>query len=117
MQEFRLRRLEKLVKFLDYGIPIGKTGYRIGFDPLIGLIPGIGDLIGTAFAGYVVYEAHAMGASKWVLGRMLWNVLLDFLLGLFPILGDYADFVFKANAKNLALLKRHLERKTSAAEI
>jgi hypothetical protein len=89
---------------MDRSIPIGGR-YSIGLDPIIGLVPGIGDLIGTVVSGVIVYHAYQAGAPKVTVLRMLVNVGLDSVVGAIPFLGDLFDFVFKANQKNLELYR------------
>lgn len=101
----RLGRLERLSNLLDSSISIGNSGYKIGIDPILGLIPGIGDAIGALLSGFIILEAARLGVSRFILLRMLGNVTLDLLIGGVPILGDLFDFAFKANARNLRLLK------------
>ena len=104
-----LRRLEKLGSLLDsrFRLP---GGFRFGLDPLIGLVPGVGDAASAIVALYIVLEAWRLGASRGTLARMLLNVSLDFGVGVIPVVGDVADFVFKSNRRNLDLLRRHLGR-------
>lgn len=80
----------------------------IGLDPLIGLIPGLGDLIGAGVAIWVVAEAARLGASGFVLFRMGLNIAIDTLGGAIPVAGDVFDALWKANLKNVRLLERHL---------
>jgi hypothetical protein len=81
-------------------------GYRIGFDPIIGLVPGLGDVITSAISGYLIYEAARLGIPKRVLLRMVGNVLLDAAVGEVPLLGDVFDATWKANIRNLRLVER-----------
>ncbi len=104
-REKHYRRLEWLVSLLDDAIPIPGTQYRIGIDPLLGLFPGIGDGIGTICSGLVRVNDAKLGAPKAVLLRMFGNVLFDAAIGLVPILGDIADASFKANRRNLQILR------------
>jgi hypothetical protein len=99
-------RISKLSYFLDEAIPL-PGGYRIGWDGIIGLIPGLGDLLGLAASGYILYLAAQGGVGKAVLVRMAFNVLLESAIGSIPVLGDLFDFVFKANTRNLQLLQRY----------
>lgn len=103
-----LERIRRFAWLLDNSIPIPGTQWRIGLDPLLGLIPGIGDLIGAAFSGWILYEADRLGASRPTLLRMLWNVVIETVVGAIPLLGDLFDAGWKANAKNVALLEHHL---------
>lgn len=102
----RLRHIRVFARLLDQSILL-PGGYRIGIDPIIGLIPGIGDLIGTALSLYLVYQAARLGISKSVLLRMSGNVLLEMLIGEIPILGDIFDAVWKANVRNARLVELH----------
>lgn len=104
----RTKRVRMLGKLLDNSIPIPGTPWKIGFDPIIGLIPGIGDLVGAALSGYIILEAARANASTLTLARMLMNVGIDTLVGAVPALGDVFDAAWKANTKNVALLERHL---------
>jgi hypothetical protein len=101
----RLGRLRSLAWFLDRSIPIGK--WRIGVDPLIGLLPGAGDWIGALLSIYVVYEGARLGLPLRVLGRMGGNVLVETIFGAVPVLGDVFDFAWQANARNVALIEQN----------
>ena len=102
----RLERLRFLANLLDTCIML-PGGYRIGIDPILGLVPGIGDLIGAAISLYIVREASKLGIPKWILLRMLANVGVEALIGFVPVLGDVFDAAFKANVRNLRLLDLH----------
>ena len=97
-----------LAKLLDNSIGIPGTGWKIGFDPLVGLIPGIGDLIGAVLSGYIILEAARAEVPAYTLMRMLVNVGIDTLVGAIPAVGDVFDAAWKSNTKNVALLERHL---------
>ena len=84
------------------------TRIRFGFDPILGLVPGLGDAVGAVLAAWVLIEAFRMGASRATLLRMAGNVALDAGLGAIPVFGDLFDFAWKANLRNVALLERHL---------
>jgi hypothetical protein len=105
-----LRRLDRFAHLSDsaYRIPI--IGRRIGLDGLVGLVPGIGDGVTALAALYPVVEAWKLGVPKALLLRMLVNIGTDSVLGAVPIAGDLFDFAFKANRRNVALLRRHLGR-------
>ncbi|HYD50914.1 MAG TPA: DUF4112 domain-containing protein [Terriglobales bacterium] len=98
---------ERLVRFLDDGLQVPGTTFRVGFDALLGLIPGIGDLITTTTGLSLVYLAQQRGVPKVVLARMMMNLGIDSLFGAIPVLGDAFDIVFKANRRNLTLLQRY----------
>jgi uncharacterized protein DUF4112 len=107
-EQRRYRRLEQLADLLDNAIAIPGTGWRIGLDPLLGLVPGLGDALGAAASAWILIEAARFGASRPVLLRMLYNITVDTVLGAVPGAGDLFDFVWKSDSKNLALLRRHL---------
>jgi hypothetical protein len=104
----RTRRVQALARLLDNSISIPGTNWKIGFDAIVGLIPGIGDLIGAVLSGYIVLEAARADIPAFTLARMLLNVGVDTLVGAVPALGDVFDAAWKANVKNAALLERHL---------
>jgi len=104
-----LRRLEGLVGLLDDRFSIG--GFRFGLDGLLGLAPGVGDAATGLFAAYVVYEAWRLGASRSTLARMAANVAVDAAVGSIPLLGDLFDLAWKANRRNLELLRRDLAQR------
>ncbi len=109
-QRAALERLEKFSRFTDSSIGIPFTRFRFGAEALIGLIPGIGDAAGLALASYVLLEAQRAGASKAVKLRMLRNMLIDFLGGRLPVVGDAFDAIYKANTRNTELLRNYLEK-------
>lgn len=104
-----LQRLRRLSFLLDNSIPIPGVG-RIGLDPFLGLIPGAGDTVGGALSAYIVWEAARLGLPRSLLLKMAWNIILETVLGSVPFVGDLFDATWKANARNLALLERHLSR-------
>ena len=102
------RRLARLAWLLDNSIPLPGTPFRIGLDAIIGLVPGLGDVIGVLLSSYIVREAARLGAPPSVLTRMAFNVALEGIAGLVPFLGDVFDAAWKANQRNVALLDAHL---------
>jgi len=94
---------------LDDAIRLPGTNIRFGIDPLIGLIPGLGDLLGGAASAYIILEAARAGAPASVLARMALNVGIDTLVGSVPVLGDLFDFAWKSNTRNVRLLTRHVD--------
>ena len=104
----RLAALSRFAELLDSGIRIPGTQLRFGLDPLIGLIPGVGDAAGAVLAGWILVEAIRLGASRATLVRIAGNIALDAGLGAVPLIGDIFDFAWKANVRNVTLLERHL---------
>lgn len=112
-------RLERLAWLLDSSIPLPGTSFRVGLDGLIGLIPGIGDAVGGVVSSYIIAEAARMGVPKAILIRMAFNVILETVVGMIPIIGDLFDFAWKANNRNVTLLREHLgnPKRTSAKSL
>ena len=109
-REERLSRLEALGNLLDTAFILPGTNVRYGLDGLIGLIPIVGDIITTAIALWIVREARALGAPRYLVARMLGNVALDGVVGLVPLVGDAFDVAFKANVRNVRLLRRWIDK-------
>ena len=110
----QLERLRRLARLLDSAVQLPGTRFRFGLDPIIGLVPGIGHLIGAVFSTYIIYQAARLGAPQSILVRMLGNVGVDTLVGEIPLLGDLFDFGWKSNTRNIALLEQHLQRPVAA---
>jgi hypothetical protein len=106
--------VELLAWLLDNSIPIPGTGRRIGLDAVIGLVPGLGDVVSGGLGLLVVLRGLQRGLPSVVVARMLANVALDFVVGSIPIIGDAFDLWFKANARNVGLLRRYSEAPTSS---
>jgi uncharacterized protein DUF4112 len=102
----RLQHVRFFSNLLDQCIML-PGGFRIGIDPIIGLIPGFGDVLSAALSLYLVYQAALLGLPKRILLRMLVNVAIEGLVGTFPVLGDVFDAVWKANMRNLRLIELH----------
>jgi hypothetical protein len=90
---------------------------KFGIDPILGLIPGGGDLVSLILALYIVWIGIKMELPQDKIARMIGNVILDFGIGLVPVLGDVADFAFKSNIMNLEILKQHKEKDIIEGEI
>ena len=112
-----LARLEALAKLMDGSFVVPGTNVRMGLDGLIGLIPGIGDVVSGLISSYLIWEARKLGVSKWVLARMVGNTCRDTAVGAIPFAGDVFDVMFRANMKNMALLRRHLEKSGHARQL
>lgn len=102
-----IERLDRIAQWLDEWFRIPGTGIRIGADSIIGLVPGVGDAVPFAVSLYMIARAQRMGVPGRLLGRMAANSLIDFVIGSVPVLGDVFDVGFKANRRNVDLLKRH----------
>ena len=109
-REQRFARIDALSKLLDVAFVLPGTNIRYGIDGLIGLIPVVGDIITTAISLWLVREARALGAPWHVTARMLANVAVDGVVGIVPLAGDAFDVMFRANVRNVRLLRRWLEK-------
>lgn len=109
--EAAMVRIEALARVMDSIVAIPGTNVRVGFDALLGLVPVVGDVVSQAISSYIIWEARRLGVSRWTMTRMIGNSLLDMTVGAVPVVGDAFDVAFRANLRNLALLKADLERK------
>ena len=109
-REQRLARLDALAQLLDVAFILPGTNVRYGIDGLIGLIPVVGDIITTAISLWLVREARALGAPWHLTMRMLGNVAVDGVVGAVPLVGDAFDVMFRANVRNVKLLRRWMEK-------
>jgi hypothetical protein len=103
-----IERLENLSLLLDaaYGIP--GTKLRFGLDALLGLVPIAGDVASAGLSAYLIYQARQLGLPKTAIARMIGNVALDAVLGAVPLFGDIFDVFWRANVRNVAILRRHV---------
>jgi hypothetical protein len=117
-QEQRLKRLRDISRLLDSAFMLPGTEFRIGIDPLLGLVPGLGDLTSPLFAMALLWQSRDLGIPRVVQLRMIFNVAIDALVGLLPLAGDIFDFAWKANVRNFALLERYAyeHRRPSAGD-
>ena len=106
----RIARIDALATLLDTALVIPGTNVRFGLDALIGLFPAVGDIITTALSLFIVHEAYQLGAPGHVIARMLGNVALDGVFGAVPLVGDAFDVLWRANRRNMRLLREWLER-------
>ncbi len=109
-REQRLARFEMLARLLDIAFILPGTKIRYGVDGIVRLIPVVGDVLATAFSLWLVREARALGAPWHVTARMLANVAVDGVVGMVPLAGDAFDVLFRANMRNVRLLRRWLDR-------
>lgn len=104
-----VRALEQLSKLMDSQFVIPGLGIRFGVDALLGLVPGLGDFAGGIISLYILGAAAQQGVSRVTIVRMALHLVIDILLGSLPFIGDLFDVAYKANNRNVALLKRHME--------
>jgi hypothetical protein len=102
-----MEALRSLQRLLDDAFRVPGTNLRFGWDPLVGLIPWAGDVLTAVFSGAIILQAHHMRVPRVVQLRMVVNVAIDVIIGVVPVVGDLADFAWKSNARNFALLERH----------
>lgn len=96
-----------IARVMDGLVPL-PGGARLGLDAVVGLIPGVGDLMGAAASAYIVLLAIRAGASRPAVIRMVGNIVVDTMAGAIPLLGDLFDLGWKSNTKNLAIMEREL---------
>lgn len=113
--EERISALEDIADLMDAKFTIPATSIGVGLDSIIGLIPGIGDTVSLGVSGWVVYQSYKLGVRKRTLTRMAFNIFVDWLIGLLPLIGDIFDIGWKANIRNVRLLRRSLVSRSSAA--
>ncbi|MEB8389180.1 DUF4112 domain-containing protein [Rhodobacteraceae bacterium KMM 6894] len=106
----RLDHLDRVAHRMDSAFGIPGTRFRIGWDSVLGLVPGVGDTLALAPSAYILYQAHRMGAPKRLITRMMANSGFDFMVGLVPLIGDVFDMGVKSNIRNVALLRAHTEK-------
>ena len=101
-----LTAVRRIVKLLDTGFSIWK--FKFGLDPILGLIPGLGDILSAVLSFYIVFVALLHKVRPLKIAHMIFNILTDLVIGSIPILGDVFDFVMKPNIKNLAILEKEI---------
>jgi Domain of unknown function (DUF4112) len=100
---------------MDDAFRVPGTPIRFGWDSILGLFPGLGDVLTSIISLLIVHHAWQTGASTFTLARMVGNVGADFLIGSVPFVGDLFDVAFKANRRNARLLEQHLKRRNNKA--
>lgn len=104
--------LRKFAHLLDAAIPIPGTNRGVGLDPIIGLVPGVGDAVGAILSTWIVIGAFRHRVPFPKIMRMMFNILVDLYVGTIPIIGDAIDFLFPENQRNVELLIRYRDRRT-----
>lgn len=110
-----LLTLERLSYYLDELFRVPGTEYRIGLDPLLGLVPGVGDVSTSAASAYIVARAAALGTPRATLARMILVLVVDAVFGSLPLVGDAFDAVWKANTRNVRLMESRLDAPEAAS--
>lgn len=109
-REDSLRRMDVVAHVLDTAFAIPGTKQRVGIDAIIGLVPGIGDLVTTVLSSYVIWEARQLGLPRHVIARMLVNLGIHGVVGSIPIAGDVFAALFRVNRRNMRIVRAHLDR-------
>ncbi|WP_367183285.1 DUF4112 domain-containing protein [Novosphingobium sp.] len=104
------QRIEGLERLLEGLFDVPLVGRKVGLDAIVGLVPGIGDVITAGMGLYLVWEGRNLGMPRWQIWRMIGNVGVDTLVGAVPLAGDLFDFLFRSNTRNLKIIRRHLDR-------
>jgi hypothetical protein len=104
-----LKRVDMLAKLFDTAFIVPGTNVRFGVEAVLRLVPGIGDAAASALSCYLLYEAHRLDVPSHVFGRLVANVAIEGLVGAVPVLGDLFDVGFRANRRNVRILKEYFE--------
>jgi Domain of unknown function (DUF4112) len=104
----RLNRIRNFSRLMDSAFRIPGTSFRFGWDPIIGLIPGAGDLVSTMVSAYIIYLAARFRLPPKIFLQMVFNISLEAVVGAVPLVGDLFDAFYKSNLRNLALLEKHV---------
>lgn len=107
-REVTHRRLRRIAKLMDSQFRVPIIGVRIGADAVLGLVPGIGDMLSGLIGAYLIYEAQRLGLPRSALVRMIANVAFDTAIGSIPVAGDIWDLFFRSNDRNMQILARHI---------
>lgn len=109
-QRAALRRTRTVARILDESIRVPRTNFRIGIDPVLGILPVSGDIVAALSSLYIVLEAARVGVSPRTLTQMGLNIAVDLMVGSIPVLGTLFDAVWKANVRNVDLLEEQIEK-------
>lgn len=113
--EIHFERAKKLTRLLDTEFKI--FGIRFGIDPILNIIPGVGSVIGAITSLYLFWLAYRLNVPSQTFLKMLWNLLIDFILGEVPLIGIIFDALYRANVKNLKLLEKFYEPEILQGEV
>ena len=108
-----VRRLQTVANVLDSAFVVPGTRQRVGIDAIIGLIPGLGDILTTLLSSYIIWEARNLGVSRFALARMMANLGVHAAVGSLPLVGDLFDAFFRVNQRNMRILRSELKRKSA----
>ncbi|MEP9401904.1 DUF4112 domain-containing protein [Sphingomonas sp. VNH70] len=104
------RRVVAIERLMERSMTIPGINRPVGLDFLLNFIPVVGSFIGAGIGSYMLWEARNLGMSRWQMARMAGNVGFDWALGAIPVVGAVPDFFFRSNSRNLAIIRRHLDR-------
>jgi hypothetical protein len=110
------KRLDRLARVLDSAFRVPGTQIRFGADSALNLIPGAGTIAAQGMSAYIVWEARRLGVPNAVMARMIGNLLVDTAISSVPVIGWFGDVFYKANLKNMALLREHLDREAQVID-
>jgi hypothetical protein len=108
--------LDAIARWMDSAFVVPGTRFRFGFDAMLGLLPGLGDAASAAASVYIMARARQLGASRATMLRMGMNLMLDVVIGAIPLVGDAFDVYWKANLRNVELLRRHARAAEAEAQ-
>lgn len=104
------RRVDAMEALLERSFTVPGAKIPVGLDAVLGLVPVVGDIISAGLGAYLLWEGRNLGMSRWQLGRMGGNLAIDTAVGAVPLVGDAFDLVFRANTKNLRIIRKHLDK-------
>jgi uncharacterized membrane protein len=108
-----VRRMELVARVLDTAFVVPGTKQRFGIDAIIGLVPGVGDVVTTVLSSYIIWEARNLGVSRFAIARMLSNLVIHASVGALPLVGDVFDAFFRVNQRNMRIVRSQLERRSA----
>jgi uncharacterized protein DUF4112 len=106
-----LLALRRFAFFMDEAFRVPGTRIRVGLDALLGLLPGVGDIIGALLSTWIIAGALRHRVPAWTIGRMVMNIVIDLVGGAVPLAGDVFDFLYEENMMNMRLLEAHRDRR------